>query len=71
MDWIHSCYACMDCHGRVVRFHFPNEKKLVCEGYNLSRPNPLVSNLKGNKMMSKGLLYHILSVNDLDHDILP
>ena len=20
MEWLHSCYACMDCHSRVVRF---------------------------------------------------
>ena len=25
MDWLHSCYACMDCRSRVIRFRFPNE----------------------------------------------
>ena len=35
----------------------------------MSRPNPLISNLKANKMISKGLLYHLVSVNDLDHEI--
>ena len=35
----------------------------------MSRPNPLISNLKANKMISKGLLYHLVSGNDLDHDI--
>ena len=69
MDWLHSCYACLDCHSRVVRFHFPNEEELLWERYSSSRPNPLISNLKANKMMSKGLLCHIVSVNDLDHDI--
>ena len=59
----------MDCDSRVLRLHFPNEEELVLEGYNLSRPNPLISNLKANKMMSKGLLCHLVSVNDLDHDI--
>ena len=54
---------------RVVRFRFPNEEELVWEGYNSIRPNPLISNLKTNKMMSKGLLCHLVSVNDLDHDI--
>ena len=29
MDWLHSCYACLDCHSKVVTFHFPNEEKLV------------------------------------------
>ena len=39
------------------------------EGYNSSRHNPLISNLKANKMMSKGLLCHLMSINDLNHDI--
>ena len=59
----------MDFRSRVVRFCFPNEEELVWEGYNSSRPNPLISNLKANKMMSKGLLCYLVSVNDLDHDI--
>ncbi|XP_069150399.1 uncharacterized protein [Solanum lycopersicum] len=54
---------------RVVRFRFPNEEELVWEGYNPTRPNPLISNLKANKMMAKGLLCHLVSVNDLDHDV--
>ena len=53
----------------MVRFHFPNEEELVWEGYNCSRPSPLISNLQANKIMSKGLLCHLVSVNDLDHDI--
>ena len=69
MNLIHNCYACTDCRSRVVRFCFPNKEELVLEGYNSSRPNPLISNLKANKMMSKGLLCHIESVNDLDHEI--
>ena len=68
MDFLHSCYACMDCQTRVVRFHFPNEEELVWEGYNC-RPNPLILNIKANKRMSKGLLCHLVSVNDLDKDI--
>ena len=59
----------MHCPSRVVRFFCPNEVQLVWEGYNLSHPNPLISNLKSNKMMSKELLFHLVSVNDLDHDI--
>ena len=29
MDWLLSCYACMDCHSRVVRFCFTNEDEQV------------------------------------------
>ena len=43
MDWLHNCYACLECRSRVVRFHFPNEEELVWEGYNSSLPNPLIS----------------------------
>ena len=35
----------------------------------MSLPNPLISNLKAYKMMSKGLLCHLVSVNYLDHYI--
>ena len=56
----------MDCCIRALRFCFPNEKELVWEGYNLSRPNPLISNIKANKMMSKGLLCRNVSDNHLD-----
>ena len=52
-----------------MRFRFPNEEELVWEGYSSSRPNPLISNLKENKIISKWLLRNIVSVNDLDHDI--
>ena len=53
----------------IVRFRFHYEVELVWEGYNLSRSSPLISNLEANKIMSKGLLCHLVSVNDLDHDI--
>ena len=25
MDWLHACFASIDCSTRVVRFNFPNE----------------------------------------------
>ena len=53
-----------------MRFHFLNEDELIFEGYNSSHPNALILNLKANKIMSKVLLFHLLSVNYLDHDIL-
>ena len=52
-----------------MRFRFPNEEELAWEGYNSNRPNPLISNLKAHKMMFKGQLCHLVSINDLDHDI--
>ena len=52
-----------------MRFHFPNEEEIVLEGYNSIRRNPIISNIKVNKIMFKGLLCHLVSVNDFDHDI--
>ena len=69
MDWLHSCYACTDFGSTVVRFRVPNEEELVWEGYNSSRPNPLISNIKAKTIVSKGLLCHLVSVNNFDHDI--
>ena len=69
MELLHSFYACMEYHSRVVRFCFPNEEELVWEGYNSSRPNPLISKLKANQMISKGLLCHLVSVHYLGHDV--
>ncbi|KAG5575216.1 hypothetical protein H5410_055350 [Solanum commersonii] len=28
MDWLHACYALVDCRTRVVKFQFPNERVL-------------------------------------------
>ena len=53
-----------DFYNRVVRFCFSNEEEVVWEGYSSSHPNPLISNLKENKMISNGLYCHIVSVND-------
>ena len=39
------------------------------ERYNSSHRNPLISNLKAYKMVSNGLLSHIVRVNDFDHEI--
>ena len=25
MDWLHACFASIDCRTRVVKFNFPNE----------------------------------------------
>ena len=69
MDRLHKYYAFMNCRSSVLRFHFPNEIEMVWEGYISSRSIPLISKLRANKMMSKGLLCHIVSTNDLDHDI--
>ena len=34
----------------------------------MSHTNPFILNLKANNMMSKGLLCHLVSINDLNRD---
>ena len=64
IDLLHCFYTCIYCRSRVVRFCYTNEKYLVWEGFNLSNPNPLILNLMDNNIMSKGLLCHLVSVNN-------
>ena len=32
MDWLHACFASIECRTRVVKFNFPNEPVLEWEG---------------------------------------
>ena len=50
MDWLHVCFASIDCRTRVVMFKFPNEPVL----------ESIISSLKACRMISKECLYHII-----------
>ena len=55
MDMLYKWYATIDYRNRVVRFQFPNELVLKWEGRGSNPRSKIVSNLKENKMLSKGL----------------
>ena len=55
MDLLHKCYGTIDYRNRVVRFQFPNEFELRWKGCGSNPTIQIVSNLKANKMLSKGL----------------
>ena len=71
MDWLHEFFASIDCRTRIVKFNFPNELVLEWKWGNSILNVCIISYLKACKMISKGCLYHIVRVKDLDPKILP
>ncbi|XP_069143317.1 uncharacterized protein [Solanum lycopersicum] len=68
MNWLHKSYATIDCQNKVERFQFLNELEPEWEGYGSNLTSQMVSNIKANKMLCTGYLYHLVTVNDLEHE---
>ena len=64
MDWLHSCYASVDCRSRIVGFQFPDKPILELKGSSVEPMGQFISYLKDIKMISKGYLYHLVWVKN-------
>ena len=71
MDLLHACFAYIYCRTRVVKFNFSNELFLEWKGENLIPRDRIISFMKYYRMISKGFLYHMVKVYDLDSEIPP
>ncbi|KAH0712585.1 hypothetical protein KY289_008544 [Solanum tuberosum] len=64
MDWLHACYASVNCRTRVVKFQFPNEPVLLWKSSSAVPKGRFISFLKARKLVFKRCVYHLVRVND-------
>ena len=70
MDWLHAYYASIDCRTHRVKFKFPNEPVLEWESQDVVVKGIFISCIKACKLISKGCLYHLVRVRDVESKVL-
>jgi len=66
MDWLASCYANVECRTKIVRFHFPGEAVREWKGDTAAPKGRFISYLKARRMITKGCIYHLVHVHNID-----
>ena len=62
IDWLHSCYASLDCRTYMVVFRHPGEPVIEWESGSLAPRVRFNSYLRAQRLISKGCLYNLVQV---------
>ncbi|WMV32688.1 hypothetical protein MTR67_026073 [Solanum verrucosum] len=62
MDWLHACYASIDCRTRAIKFQFPNEPFIDWSCSSAGPKGSFISYIKERKLVSKGFIYQLVRV---------
>ncbi|KAH0682752.1 hypothetical protein KY285_020264 [Solanum tuberosum] len=71
MDWLASFYANVECQKKIVRFHYPGEAVREWKGDTTMWKDRFISYLKARRMITKGCIYHLVHVHDIDAEPTP
>ena len=64
MDWLHACYASVDCRSWGIKFQFQNEPVLKLTSSSAMPKGHFISYLKARNLVSKACVYHLVWLND-------